>query len=137
MGKSSSIDLTTQQHLAVDLLVAGLSTHETAEQIKANVRTVQRWINDPVFASELGSRRTAIFAQASAILSRTAKLSALTLESVLNDEKSTVSQKIAVARIVLELGLKFFELETVQPRLAQLQEELEAIAITRTNNGHN
>jgi len=49
--------LKLKQTLAVDLLASGMTVSEAARQVGVDRSTVHRWLNDPVFLSELEDRR--------------------------------------------------------------------------------
>jgi hypothetical protein len=135
MPKSS--ELTSQQNTAIDVLVAGGSNLEAAEQSGVNRRSLQRWLNLPEFRKELFDRRSYTFSQATGLLSSSARDAVQVLKDIMQDSKAPMQHRLTAARSVLEFGFRGVELEAVKTRIEEFEQQIETLTARIENVGEN
>ena len=122
MAAAKNHDLKPKQHEAILALLVEPSIARAAEKIKVNVRTMHRWLDEPVFAAGYHKARRDAFSQAVGQLQRYAPLAANCLAKVMADAAAQPSAKVSAASAVFKFGREGIELDDLAARLKILED---------------
>jgi hypothetical protein len=103
-------------------LAAGAAYADAAKHAGVSERTVRRRLDDPAFKREVGAARDAMVSQAVARLSAATTAAVDALRALLDSPLDFA--RLAAARNILELALKFREHDELSARVAALEERL-------------
>ena len=114
--------LKVKQTLAVDLLASGMTISEAARQLGVDRSTVHRWLNDPVFLSELEDRRQELV---ESMLDQHLLASRMATAKLVESMES--SQEGIALRAAIELyrgGQRAYQSIDVRKRIERLEDNL-------------
>jgi hypothetical protein len=102
-------------------LAAGLTHQQPARQAGISERTVRRRLADPAFKQRIAETRAATIEQATAQLAAARLQAVQKLVQLLGGESE--STQFHAAKAILELGMKFHEVQQVEERLSVLERQ--------------
>ena len=108
----------------VAALAAGATLVDAARQAGVSERTVRRRLDDPAFCQQVDEARAAMLTQAVARLTAASVAAVETLQTLLAAEPAFV--RLAAARAILDLGLKYREHHDLTERVLALELAAEA-----------
>lgn len=114
--------LKVKQTLAVDLLATGMTVSEAARQLGVDRSTVHRWLNDPIFLSELEDRRQELV---DSMLDQ--HLLACRIATAKLMEHMESPEEVIALRAAVELyrgGLRAYESIDVRKRIGRIEDNL-------------
>ena len=114
-----------------DAIVALLSQRNVEEAAKAagiGVKTLLRWMKEPVFDKAYREAKRAAFSQAIARLHQMTSAAATTLGKIMIDPGAPASTRLRAADIILNHTAKAIEIEDVEARVAALEAAAESKA---------
>ncbi len=106
---TSTEALSGPEQRALAVLVDGGSVEEAAAAAGKSPRQVRRYRNKPAFAAALNSATTSTLREMFADLSRVSDKGIARLEQIIDDPKSTITQKMRATEIALRHCDKLFE----------------------------
>ena len=121
MSGDAAKELSAKQERAIGALLTAPSIQKAAEQSEVPLRTLNRWLTEPVFLAAFMRARRDAFSQAIALTQRYAPVAVNVLAKVMTDAASSASAKVAAAAHVLKFGREGVELEDIHARLAALE----------------
>ena len=124
MGDSRT--LTPRQKRFVAALATSDSIRDAAAAVGIAESTAWRWLRDPEVKAEIRRRQDDVLAGVTSTLVQDMTEARLALRSVLRDKMASPAQRTAAARVLLDVGLRFFEALGVAERLAVLEDKMRA-----------
>lgn len=113
--------MTRKMELAALALVTEPTIKDAADHVKVSESTLLRWMKREDFqAVHLEMKHKAV-GQAIALMQKSTTKAVETLISVLDDEDTPATVRVAAARIFIDRALKSVELENIQTRLDELE----------------
>lgn len=120
--RSGRKKLTTKQERALEALLQGNSQRDSAEIAGITPRTLRRWCReDEQFIAELELRSHSLLSRATIQLGGALEMSADLLRAVLSNEDLPVSIRIRSANLIFRNYFKFFELQSIDQRIARIE----------------
>jgi hypothetical protein len=117
--------LTHKQHALIVALIAQPTIEKAAAVAGISEATAGRWLKDPAFREAYTAARRENLSEALALL-RAAMLDAITtLRTMLADPEVAAQNKVIAARILIEQGLRSFETDDLERRIAVVEAALE------------
>jgi hypothetical protein len=127
MNKGSDVVkklLNNRQTRAIELLLAGNSSASTCQIMKCSNSTLDGWLRDANFRSELSRGKQIIFDRIVSKMSSVATLAVETLEGILLDENQPAPVRANAAKIILE-NLNRYRLADLSDRMIAIEEQLQ------------
>jgi transposase len=121
--------LSRQQEQTIAALLACPSIQAAASQAGVAEKTVYRWLKEPAFATAYREARTAILEHAIVQVQQHTSTAVLTLRDVMQDTEGSSSARVSAARTVLELAFKILEVESLEQRIAELEDQLAGLRL--------
>lgn len=116
----------TKRQQRQEKLIAALLCQPTialaARQAQVGEDTAHRWMREPDFKAAYAEARQRVLEEALRYLQSTMLAAVETLRSVMLDDQTRPAQKIMAAKVVLELGLRSYELEELEARITALEQ---------------
>lgn len=109
-------------------LAAGHSQAEVARVVGVNVRTVKRYVADPLFRAELEETKRELVAQVSASLVDATTSAVGTLKTLLGDRDHWI--RLKAANSIMDMSLRYREAEQ-DSRIAVLEERARDLLAAR------
>ena len=119
--------LTTKQLKLLNAMFTESSFAAACKKAGIGQRTGERYRSLPLFVEECESMKRQLFEQSSNRLRELSSESISVLESILNDENSTNSDKIRVAKMLLDNSFRVVEDEDIIKRLDNIEKRQEKV----------
>jgi hypothetical protein len=121
MGHGNKLSRKKEQ--AIIALLEAPTVKEAAEMVKINPATLYKWMALPEFEEAYRKARHRAMGEAIARLQQASSEAVDTLRDVMGDQEATPASRVTAARAVLELGMRGTEIEVIEVRLQQLEEQ--------------
>lgn len=121
MGHGNKLSRKKEQ--AIIALLEAPTVKEAAEMVKINPATLYKWMALPEFEEAYRKARHRAMGEAIARLQQASSEAVDTLRDVMGDQEATPASRVTAARAVLELGMRGTEIEVIEVRLKQLEEQ--------------
>lgn len=121
MGHGNKLSRKKEQ--AIIALLEAPTVKEAAEMVKINPATLYKWMALPEFEEAYREARHRAMGEAIARLQQASSEAVDTLRDVMGDQEATPASRVTAARAVLELGMRGTEIEVIEVRLKQLEEQ--------------
>jgi hypothetical protein len=121
MGHGNKLSRKKEQ--AIIALLEAPTVKEAAEMVKINPATLYKWMALPEFEEAYRKARHRAMGEAIARLQQASSKAVATLWDVMGDQEATPASRVTAARAVLELGMRGTEIEVIEVRLKQLEEQ--------------
>jgi len=125
---SSVEPLSGPKERGLEALLACDTITEAATRARVGRRTLQRWLGEAAFASELSRRRSRVIDGALTVLARAAAAAAKVLHDVASDAEAPVYARLQAASTILATVGKFEELSALRVRIEELEAAMHAPA---------
>lgn len=119
MGETGT--LSTKQRRFMAALLAEPTTRAAARVAGVSETCAWRWLRTDPVRSELASQQDAMLGQAAAALVSDMAEARQCLLDTLRDAKTPASVKVRAAAVILDCGLRLFEMRTLAERVAELE----------------
>ena len=124
---SSSQKRARKKEQTIAALLVQPTIAKAAKQAGVGERTLLRWLKLDDFQAALRIAQRKVLSQAIAQIQQATSESVKTFRSVMMDEGSPASARVAAARIVLDFAMKGFDREDLEKRLTALEQRFEEI----------
>jgi hypothetical protein len=114
---------------AIEALLREPTQEKAAQVTGIGLRTLQRWLTDPMFQEGLREAKSAALADATSRLRMVARRSVDVLDSIANNRRATYASRVSACRCILELGFESYLLEEVETRLRKLEQQTDEISV--------
>jgi hypothetical protein len=114
--------LTPVQRRAINALLSERNTRDAAKAAKVSERSLWRWLTDTDFRAELTRQEGAVIDQATRSLLAMQGAALEVFDKVLTNGTATDANRLRAAEGVLDYLLKLRELNTLEQRIAKLEE---------------
>jgi transposase-like protein len=121
MGHGNKLSRKKEQ--AIIALLEAPTVKEAAEVVGVNPATLYKWMAQPEFEEAYRKARHRAMGEAIARLQQASSKAVATLWDVMGDQEATPASRVTAARAVLELGMRGTEIEVIEVRLKQLEEQ--------------
>jgi len=121
MGHGNKLSRKKEQ--AIIALLEAPTVKEAAKMVKINPATLYKWMALPEFEEAYRKARHRAMGEAIARLQQASSKAVATLWDVMGDQEATPASRVTAARAVLELGMRGTEIEVIEVRLKQLEEQ--------------
>jgi len=121
MGHGNKLSRKKEQ--AIIALLEAPTVKEAAEVVGVNPATLYKWMAQPEFEEAYRKARHRAMGEAIARLQQASSKAVATLWDVMGDQEATPASRVTAARTVLELGMRGTEIEVIEVRLKQLEEQ--------------
>jgi hypothetical protein len=111
-----------RQEAAIAALLAEPNLIEAASSCGISVRTLRRWMTNKVFASRYEKERGKLFIGIVDLLKNECSGAVKVLVTIANDAKSPAASRVSAASRIVELTLKTGEMQTLEKRVAELEQ---------------
>jgi len=110
------------------LFVGALAVHSTVKAAAASVavgeRTAWRYMGDPAVRAAIAERQSAVLAQVTDGVLSDMSAARVLLLAMMNDPKVTDGVRVRAALGVLEVGLRLFEMISLNDRITELERQV-------------
>ena len=113
--------LTRKQEHAIVALLSTRSVEEAARACNTPVRTLYRWLKEPLFDAAYRTAKRADFGQSIARLHHLSSAAVTTLGKVMLDQATPPATKVRAADSILDHTAKAIEIEDIEARVAALE----------------
>ncbi len=117
---------TPRQEKAIAALINETSVAAAAEASGIGLRTIHKWMKEPVFVAEYRRCRRDAFSQAIALTQRYASLAVTTLARVMSDPQAPHTARVSAATAMLRFGREGIEMDDLAVRIEALEQAEEA-----------
>ena len=131
MFKRANEKLTARQEKAIAALLNEPTVSKAADACGVPLRTLNRWISEPVFGDEYRRLRREAFRHSVSMAQKYAPAALNALASIMMDKAAGQSARVAASKAVLDYGRQSLELDDMARRI----EKLEADAAAREKAG--
>lgn len=123
LASKNNNELSSTQHTAIALLMAGNTRIEIAETLQIPIRTLDRWIASPGFRNTQKEAAITVFEQSLTVIAALTTKAVFELERILEDDDVPARVKLTAIGLILDNAtkLKSYELEQ---RLEQIENTL-------------
>ena len=118
--------LRPSQRAALGALIEGATKTEAAAVAGCQVRTLNRWLDDPLFSAELKRHTTQALVNAGRRLTGVMDRAIDTIHEVLRDKREKSSVRLRAAQIAIDSGLRLIEAADIAERLERIEEILQS-----------
>lgn len=115
--------LNRKKEQAIVALLEEPTVRDAAERVKISPTTLYKWMALPEFEEAYREARHRAMGEAIARLQQASSKAVATLWEVMDDQEATPASRVTAARAVLELGMRGTEIEVIEVRLKQLEEQ--------------
>ena len=115
--------LSRKKEQAIVALLEEPTVRDAAERVKISPTTLYKWMALPEFEEAYRKARHRAMGEAIARLQQASSKAVATLWDVMGDQEATPASRVTAARTVLELGMRGTEIEVIEVRLKQLEEQ--------------
>lgn len=116
--------LTSKQHKALRVLLAGGSGEDAASAANVTSRTINRWLDKPAFHDELQRRKSAAIDAASVRLAGGMDKAIGVMLRIMDDKTAAPSIRLRAAHYYLSHALRYLELTDLLQRIEALEAKL-------------
>lgn len=113
--------LSRNKEKAISALLLNPSLPEAAKAVGIGESTLRRWLNNKDFAEAYRKARAEVVRHATVQVQAVMGKAVQTLDDVMSDPGNPPSSRVSAAKAVLDLGVKAWELEEIETRLAALE----------------
>jgi hypothetical protein len=117
-----TVKLSAPKTRAVLALLSGANFQEASEASGVVVSTLWRWCREPDFKQALREGRLDLMEGAVGKIQQACSEAVETLQSVMKNEESPASSRVAAARCIIEMALNAVELQDIESRLTALEQ---------------
>jgi hypothetical protein len=117
-------DLPLPQRRALEALAGGQSKAAAAAAAGVRVRQVNRYLESPQFRAALDAATGAAIGSVTRRMVGTAEGAVGVIVSLASDPQTPASVRLRAAIAVLELGIRFYEAQVLEQRIAALERRL-------------
>lgn len=115
-------ELSDTQHAALTALLSGKRVPEAAKEADVNERTVRRWLReDAAFQEALAEGRREALQHAMSVTTMAATAAAGVVIEVMRSKSTPASVRLRAATAILEMLLRWAELQDFDQRLRRLE----------------
>jgi|ERR1700722_17662049 len=111
-----------RQEAAIAALLAQPNLTAAASSCGISERTLRRWLTNKVFAGLYEKERGKLFIGIVDLLKSECAGAVQVLAAIANDGKSPAASRVSAASRIIELTLKTGEVQTIEKRVAELEE---------------
>jgi hypothetical protein len=111
-----------RQEAAIAALLAQPNLTAAALSCGISERTLRRWMTNKVFATLYKKERGKFFIGIVDLLKSECSCAVQVLAAIANDGKSPAASRVSAASRIIELTLKTGEMQTLEKRVAELEE---------------
>jgi hypothetical protein len=111
-----------RQEAAIAALLAQPNLTAAASSCGISERTLRRWLTNKVFAGLYEKERGKLFIGIVDLLKSECAGAVQVLAAIANDGKSPAASRVSAASRIIELTLKTGEMQTIEKRVAELEE---------------
>jgi transposase-like protein len=115
---------------AILALLSQRNIEEAARVTGVGARTLYRWMKEPEFDAAYRDAKHATFSQSMARLQQLASPAVTTLGKAMLDPNTPAATRVRAADRILDHAAKAIEIETIEARLAVLEQAVEASKVT-------
>ena len=127
--KSSTAKLSPRKKVAIECLLSTTTISEAAKQAKITEPTLCRWLDEPGFKRAYRKMRFIAFEQGMSQLQIHTIKAVETLREIFTDKTITASSRVSAATNVINIGMKFTELDNLTRRVEALEDHVTSRAI--------
>ena len=113
--------LSAQQQQAIRALLTTKNVAEAAKKTRVSLRTLWRWLGDPMFRVQLAGAEADMLDAATRRLLQLQEGAIETVQAIMQDGETNASVRLRAAQAVLDYLLKLRELRNVEQRLTALE----------------
>lgn len=122
----SNIDgLSPKKRKAIEVLLKGGGKAAAADAAGVKIRTIDRWHNEPEFTAVLNDGMRTAVEGASQKMVGAIGTAVDTLVSIAKDENATDSVRLRASNMIIEQGLKLYEVYDISNRIKELENAIE------------
>lgn len=125
--KENSFNLSIKKQKAVLALVSEPSIQRAAMAAKVGETTLHRWLHDDLFLEALHSAKREFVGHAINRLQQASGGAVTVLVEIMDDQDNPPSTRVSAAKIVLEMAFKSTEFESLEVRLAAIEDRLRQV----------
>ena len=119
--------LSRKQESFIAALLLYPTVKQAAGSVGISIATSTRWLKEPRFKEAYAQARRDALEQILGLVEQSMTASVLVLRSVMLAADTPAPTKVAAAKVLLETGLRCFELHDQEHRIAALEAERRAI----------
>ena len=121
-GEMEPLDgLSAAQARAVPAVAHEPTMVRAAEVAGVSVRTLQRWLREPVFHAAVLRARKEAYSQALGVSQKFAPVAVATFVTVMNDQRASASARVAAGQALLKFAREGIELDDLAARVEGLE----------------
>jgi hypothetical protein len=113
--------LTPRQRIAVDALLQETTIARAATFAGVSLRTLQRWMTEPMFQRAYHGARRAAYGQSVGLMQRYSPVAVKVLVELATDTNITAAARVAAATTLLRFGREGIELDDLSLRIDALE----------------
>ncbi|NQV32555.1 MAG: hypothetical protein HQ515_07675 [Phycisphaeraceae bacterium] len=121
-GEKTAISLTGRQIKALPFIVASSTYTAGCKKAKVDRTSFYRWLDEPAFKQELERQQKAVSDQALGMMAQNVTAAVERLARLINDSDKRLAR--LACKDMLELRLKYVELNDLEERFAAVEEKL-------------
>lgn len=126
--------VTPAQARAIAALMTSPTLGAAARVARVGERTLSRWLTQVSFQNEMARARTRLLADAALVLARGTTAAARALVAMASGAVRARSERVAAASKVIDLSLRFAELDDAGRRLSELEDAIAGMKPSTTRN---
>lgn len=113
--------LTAKQEQAIVALLVQPNIEQAARAAQVSIRTMHRWLKEPVFDAAYREARRTAFRQSVARMQQASSAAVSTLLKIMLDSTAPPSTRVRAADVIMTHANKAIELEDLETRIAELE----------------
>jgi hypothetical protein len=113
--------LSRKQEAFIAALLTQPTILQAAQAAGISEATATRWLKEPGVATAYAAARRAALGEAMAFVQQSMLSAVLTLRHVMLAAETPAPSKVTAAKTILDMGLRSFELEELEQRIAALE----------------
>ena len=113
--------LTPKQEQAILALLVQPNIEQAARSANVGLRSLHRWLKDPVFDAAYREARRTAFRQSVARMQQASSAAVSTLLKIMLEPSSPPSTRVRAADVVLNHANKAIEVEDLEARISELE----------------
>ncbi len=106
---------------AIVALLSQSSMGEAAQVAGVSETTLWRWLQEEEFSQSYREARRRVVEQAISRVQQSSGKAVTTLAEMMTDQDAPPSTRVTAARVILEMTVKFVEIEDLRDRVAKLE----------------
>lgn len=116
--------LSRNKERAISALLSRPSVASAAESVGIGERTLWRWLQLDDFKEAYRKARSQLVSQAIALVQSGMSSAVKTLQDIMADKDAPASARVSAAKTMLDMGLKGVEIEDLEYRISQLENNI-------------